>query len=365
MISTLPSEILLLIASHLTNSTDTLRLASSCQQFHALLTPQAYTIIELEDGRLWHISRLTHTLARNPQLAKAVRILRFGDKVIFCEHYEDILYYDDNIIRPLLEAATSSSKQLAAWEKQLKANSREDPWIAILLPLLENLEELKMVIHWPFTYTRRMLQRITQDPNNTALNRLKEVSVKWWDTQGGLPTSYVYPFFRLPFLRGFTGTMLTDGCYEDEDLYRDVFDNEEKEEYEDEEAKEARYPGAECFSNVTRLHMHYSNSEMGLPDLISASKQLESFVYEYNGSTGEYTPFNPPAFYRSLCKHKKSLTEITLCEEVWGYSVDDPINTRFIGSFKNFTALKKLRLRGQNILDWEESHGAGSKKHTT
>ncbi|KAL4974610.1 hypothetical protein BDW66DRAFT_152779 [Aspergillus desertorum] len=261
MISALPSEILLLIASHLTSSTDTLRLASCCQQFHALLTPQAYTILELGDGRLWHISRLTHTLARNPQLAKAVRILRLGDEAISCEHNQDALYYDDNTIDPLLEAATSSSKQLAAWKKQLQADVGDDPWIAILLPLLANLEELKMVMHWPSTYTRRMLQRTTQDSNNTALNRLMEVSVKWWDTEGGLPTSYVFPFFRLPSLRGFTGTMLQDGRYEDEHLYLDDPDYEEEEDDEDVEAKEARYPGAERFSNVTRLHLHYSNSE--------------------------------------------------------------------------------------------------------
>ncbi|KAL3470867.1 hypothetical protein BJX99DRAFT_263808 [Aspergillus californicus] len=356
MISGLPHEILLLISSHLASPADTLRLASCCQKFHDLLTPEVYNTVQLEDGREWHMSRLTHTLARNPQLAKLVRSLRHSDGAISCYHHG--AYYDDKTIHPLLEAATPCSKELATWEKQLKADVGDDPWLAILLPLLTNLEELEMVIHWPSSYTRKMLQRITQGPPNPCLARLREVSVRFWDTEGGLRTSYVYPFFRLPSLRGFTGNMLQDGRFEGEDLHRDESDYES--DYEGDEAKEAAYPGSECFSTVTRLHVHYSNSEKGLPDLISAPKRLESFVYEYNGSTGEYTPFDARAFYGSLCKHRESLAEITLCEDIWSYSVDEPVDVKFVGSFKDFTALRKLRLRGQNILDWEES-GSGFK----
>ncbi|KAL2831373.1 hypothetical protein BDW59DRAFT_157802 [Aspergillus cavernicola] len=345
MMSGLPHEILLLISSHVASPADTLRLASCCQKFHALLTPEVYNTLELEDGRAWHISRLTYTLARNPQLASLVRILRIGDEAISCRHRSDT-YYDDKTIRPLLEAATSSRKELAAWEKPFKADAGDDPWLAILLPLLTNLEELEMVVHWPSTYMRKILQRITQDLHSPCLRRLSEVSVLWWDTEGGIRTSY-------------------DGQFETEHLHADESDYEEEKggegsEPEDEEIKEARYPGSESFSNVTRLHVHYSNPEKGLPDLISAPKQLESFVYEYNGSTGEYTPFDARAFYGSLCKHRESLAEITLCEDIWSYSVDEPVDVQFIGSFKDFTTLRKLRLRGQNILDWEES-GGGSK----
>ncbi|KAL4875534.1 hypothetical protein BJY04DRAFT_223890 [Aspergillus karnatakaensis] len=362
MLSTIPREILLLIASQLSVPRDVLHLASCCHQFHALLTPEAYSTLRLKDSSLLHLTRLTHTLARNLNLASAVRSLRFTDDVDLGSSQYFVAHYDRDTIYPLLEAATSSPDELAAWEKLLaeKHDSEGDPWMAVLLPLLPNLEELVMTVHYPSLYTRRMIQRATQNPENTILTKLRDITASWWDTENGLPSSYVLPFFRLPSLRRFTGHMIEDGRFEDQNMHDDDPDYEIYEE-EDHEIKEEKYYAAPGnFSNVTHLHLYNSNSARGLPDLIGAAKRLESFVYMYNGSVGEYDPFDPPAFYKSLRKHKDSLQEITLCETPYAFSVGDPLEFQFIGSFADFTALKSLRLRSFNILRWNEEDAMGS-----
>ncbi|KAL4918737.1 hypothetical protein BDW62DRAFT_200624 [Aspergillus aurantiobrunneus] len=355
MLSNLPPEILLLIAGHLPSYRDTLRLASCCHQIHRLLAPHAYTTLTLDNSGLRHLSRLVHTLARNPQLAKAVRALRFTDSS--CSHPPHTLYYDRGTIQPFIESIASSSDELVTWEKDLKAGIDTDPWVTLLLLLVPNLEELGLTFEYPSAYLRKTIQRVTQDSGNLTLGRLKEVTFGWWDTEGGLPSSYVRPFFRLPSLRRFTGHMLRDGYTEDDDECSDSYEDEEAEG----EARVARYPLDEHFSNITHLHLHYSNSANGLPDLISAPKRLVSFAYEHSGQNGDLDPINPAAFYSSLRKHKESLEEITVCEDTWSYSVADPLDAQFVGSFTDFTALKRLRLRGQNILDWKDTKGAGAR----
>ncbi|KAL5048100.1 hypothetical protein BDW71DRAFT_33149 [Aspergillus fruticulosus] len=371
MLSTVPREILLLIAGHLPSPKDTLSLASCCHIFHALLTPYAFTTLDLDNLKPSHLSCLTHVLARNPRLAHAVRVLRLGD--VGYSPPSEILYEPDTM-RPLLEAAlatsSSTSRKVQAWETALKSEySNADSWMAVLLPLLPNLEELATVFHWPSTYTRRMIQRVTSHRGDAGaaqpLSRLREVTFRWWDTEGGLPSSWILQFFRLGSLRIFRGIMLRDGDRYDEDMLEEYLDDyepiegEEEEEEEEEEqpdAKAAEPLPREHFSNVTHLHLHCSNSERGFPDLISAPRRLESFEYEHSGQNGRLDPFNPRGFYKSLYKHKDSLAEITVCEDTWSYSVesndDAAPEKQFIGSFSDFGVLRKLRLPGQNVLDW-------------
>ncbi|KAL6232686.1 hypothetical protein BDW75DRAFT_242709 [Aspergillus navahoensis] len=368
MLSTVPRKILLLIAGHLPSPKDTLSLAASCHTFHAFLTPYAFTILDLDKLKLSHISRLTHVLVRNPQLSRAVLALRIGD--VGCSQSSEILYEPDTM-RPLLEAATatvpatspSTSRKVQSWEEALKSeNSDADPWVAVLLLLLPNLEELAMSIHWPSTYTRNMIQRATSRRDDTdvaqPLSRLREVTFRWWDTESGLPSSWILPFFRLPRLRIFRGEMLCDGDRQDEVLHEEYSDDYEhvEEAEEGSKAEVANSLPREHFSNVTHLHLHYGNSERGFPDLISASRSLKSFVYEHSGQNGGLDPLNPRGFYESLYRHKDSLVDITVCEDMWSYSVesndDDAPEKQFIGSFADFGVLRKLRLPGQNVLDW-------------
>ncbi|KAL5001562.1 hypothetical protein BDV10DRAFT_182461 [Aspergillus recurvatus] len=279
-------------------------------------------------------------------------------------------------MRPLLEAATgtatvpatppSASGKVQAWETALKSEySGADAWIAVLLPSLPNLE-LAMTFYWPSVYTRKMIQRITSRRSDAGvaepLPRLKEATFRWGDTEGGLPSLWILPFFRLLSLRIFRGEQLRDGDRRDEVMHEECSDDYEPVDEEESKAKAAESIPRQHFSNVTHLHLHYSNSERGFPDLISAPRSLKSFVYEHSGQKGHLDPLNPRGFYESLYKHKDSLAEITVYEDIWSYSVDtdddddDVPERRFIGSFADFGVLRKLRLPGQNVLDWMPSN---------
>jgi hypothetical protein len=76
MLSKLPAELLLSIASYLDSHTDTLRLASCCRAFYPLLLPKVFTSLDLIEQRNGHLSHLVHALAFKPALAQAVRTFR-------------------------------------------------------------------------------------------------------------------------------------------------------------------------------------------------------------------------------------------------------------------------------------------------
>lgn len=341
MLSDLPPELLLLIADHLAGYKDTLRLASCCRRLRALLGPHAYTMLTFDDFILGHLSRLVSTIARSPRYARSVRILQFKGLVRPDPYHQ--IRYDRDAIQPIVKKAALSQKKFTEWESDLRDEKESDPWITALLLLLPNLEQLEMTWEYPSKYMRNMIHRATQDPGNTTLARLKEVSFVWGHIGCVLPSHYVHRFLHLPSLRRFTVHLLWDGRDPDADLDdRGLHDKEPK-------------PGD--FSNVTHLHLHSSYCRTALPDLITALKRLESFLYENSAQNSSMEPLNSAALYTALRKHRDSLQDITVSASLWSPGSD----TGFGGSFIDFTALKKLRLRARVILDWKGFKGAGAR----
>ncbi|KAL4981204.1 hypothetical protein BDW66DRAFT_164092 [Aspergillus desertorum] len=190
-------------------------------------------------------------------------------------------------------------------------------------------------------YTDKHLQ------SNMPLSNLREITVECWDAQGGIGTYHVLPIFRLPSLRSFHGKMICDG------------DNNDDSNNDDNEFDAAGYtPGNTGSSGVTHIDLRSSCSRKGFADLINAPKRLESFVFEHSDDPNHSEDENVYAsrFYPPLYKHRNSLQEIVMAydESTGGeyYGWD------YVGSFVDFTALKKLRLRSTSILDWEQ-WGAG------
>ncbi|KAL6236466.1 hypothetical protein BDW75DRAFT_229521 [Aspergillus navahoensis] len=183
--------------------------------------------------------------------------------------------------------------------------------------------------------------------SNMPLSNLREITVEWWDSQGGIGTDHVLPIFRLPSLRSFHGKMICDGDSND-----DFNDN-------DDAFDAAGYiPGNAGQSSVTHIDLRSSCSRKGFADLINAPKRLESFVFEHSNDPNDSEDENVYAsqFYPPLRKHRDSLQEIVLA---YNESTDDEYDGwDYIGSFVDFTALKKLHIRATSILDWEQ-WGAG------
>ncbi|KAL3481016.1 hypothetical protein BJX99DRAFT_253997 [Aspergillus californicus] len=327
-LSALPAELLLLIAGHL-NSKDTLYLASCCQRFHPLLLPQVFSSLDLDISTL-HLKGLIHTLTLDPNCANATRRLEINS--VYRDPPHDI-ECDYTMILPFLKQATSSSAELAQWEDDLRGESdrydRGHIWVSMLLFLLPNLDTF--VMEMPSFYIPMIVTRITRGPTPTALSRLRELDVKYWHTKGGLGSSYIMPFFRLPSLRKVSGRRVWDG-----DSIEGIPSNED-------------YTGV---SNVTHMNFECSNSPLGCPDMISASKALKSFIYKHGDCVGD-AALEPAQFYKSLCKHRDTLEEITVCCAV-EYMTEDPVEDEFMGSFLDFKVLKKLRVRALNLTDLDD-----------
>jgi hypothetical protein len=347
MFSTLPAELLLSIASYLDDHTDTLHLAYCCHAFYRLLLPKVFKSLDLLNHRNGHLCHLVHKFISNPQFAREVRTLR----VYNGWRPTSSVRYDQEPIHALLVAIFGPGDDLSAWERGLQIDQDNDAFLALLLHLLPNLESLWVQVHDVSNHTLNMLGRIAymdkHFQSNMPLSNLREITVELWDAQGGIGTDDVLPIFRLPSLRSFHGKMICDG------------DNNDDSNDDDNEFDAAGYmPGNAGSSSVTHIDLRSSCSRKGFADLINAPKRLESFVFEHSNdpNLSEDEDVYASRFYPPLHKHRNSLQEIVLAyDESTG---DEHYGWDYVGSFVDFPALKKLRLRSTSILDWEQ-WGAG------
>ncbi|KAL3436874.1 hypothetical protein BDV09DRAFT_183830 [Aspergillus tetrazonus] len=178
--------------------------------------------------------------------------------------------------------------------------------------------------------------------SNMPLLNLREITVEWSYAQGGIGTDHILPIFQFPSLRSFHGKMIRDADSNGDDDY---------------EFDVAEYiPGDAGSSSVTHIDLRSSCSRKGFSDLINAPKRLESFVFEHSNDPNQSEDDNLYAsrFYSALRKHRNSLQEIVLA---YDELTDDDYGWDYVGSFVDFTTLKKLRLRSTSILDWEQWGG--------
>ncbi|KAL2834699.1 hypothetical protein BJY01DRAFT_252931 [Aspergillus pseudoustus] len=359
VLSILPAEILLLIVDDLSDHEATLNLTYTCRQLYTLLHLHVFRALEISHRNIRTLSRLTHAFAQDPRCAQTVRILRFIDGPARSSRNE--IQYDPVIIRPLLEAIPySSGHERATHEANLKAGHNHASWLAILLPLLPNLEELSLIFGYLEVYTLNLLHRII--PSNPKFNpysapvlsHLKHVSVRHQSTKFDLRTSYILPFFRLPSLTSFTGRMIRDN--------RDTDGRDPREQQEAWYAEIIAEVPYKPFSNVTHLTLEHSTTRSGFAALLYACKQLKALTFTHGYADGDeaHPPFAPRRFHRSLCRHRESLEELTICYADGVSRVSTEFEEGFIGSFRDFHRLRTLRLRAQNILAFEDGENAGA-----
>ncbi|RDW92837.1 uncharacterized protein DSM5745_00159 [Aspergillus mulundensis] len=354
MLSTLPREILLLIAGYIEAQRDTINLARCCRLLQSLLQPTIFRSPKLRHNGVRSLSRLTNLLIPKPKLAQHVRSLSIRSGV-YSRHGGWTVRYEPDTISPVVKEMAESEREASLWKAHLQRGLWEDPWLALLLPFLPNLEELEVEVYsGALSYTSMMVGRASQMKKpfsaEMALSRLKRVSIVRWDDQegigAGIEAEKLLPFFRIPSLRNFTGEVITDGS----------------DEYEKKKVGQKRLG----FSNVTHINFFNSSSGSGFRDLIRACAGLESFVYTHsdesvNGHYGydefgdEYgpMPFNPPALHKHLCRHKTTLQNLVLGYNSFSLRHYGPHTEAFFGSLKDFNALKKLDLSVYNIINWK------------
>ncbi|KAL3472615.1 hypothetical protein BJX99DRAFT_235248 [Aspergillus californicus] len=355
MLSALPAELLLMIASHLDDHLDTLYLAYCCHAFYPLLLPKVFTSLDLLEHRNGHLSHLTHTLGSDKKLANEVRTLRAYPGW----RRTSRVRYDQSIMQPRLVAILGPDDSLPDWERELQNRDSSEAWLCVLLHLLPNLENFHMEVHEPSDYAPlSMLHRISlsytdKRPglNLLPLSNLRDISLEWWFTDGSIGMDRVLPLFYLPSLRTFTGKMISEGAG------HEVFGDE------DFDAR-AYVPANAGYSNVTHITLWMSSSWTGFADLIHAPKRLESFVFEHSNEPNDISGDNiySSRFHPPLYRHRESLQELVLTyDDCTNGGYDD---WDFVGSFVEFTALKKLQLRAVSTLAWREEWMDGSKVST-
>lgn len=330
MLSTLPAELLLSIASYLGSHMDTLRLASCCRALYRLLLPKVFTSLDLIEYCNGHLSHLVHTLALKPALAQEVRTFR----VSHGWRPTSGVRYEQEVILPVLKSTLGSDDNLSTWKWELQNRGNNDAWTVLLLALLPNLEDLVLQVHEFSNHTLEWMARIAEK-ESSSLSKLRHFTVVCSDIDGGLSSSHFLPILRLPSLRSFCGHMICDGGSSDEEYTEDqTFDA-------------ASYvPDNVQYSNITHIHLKSSCSRRGFANLIGAPKSLESFIFEHsdNPNYPDDEWMYASRYYPPLQRHRETLQTLTLIDETNNYD--------YVGSFAGFSALKELRLQISHVLDW-------------
>ncbi|KAL4947530.1 hypothetical protein BDW69DRAFT_190117 [Aspergillus filifer] len=338
MLPTLPAKVLILITTLLHDHDDKIHLASACRQLRSALLPSAFSYISANINSAWELSTLVCLILANSELGAAVKSLSLTHSK--CQQSWE-LKFDQDQMAPVLRDLAATKRQANKWQESLLGQSprdkerQKDAWAAILLTLVPNLEHLEMDwapprdyrVHVMETAIKRNYSPDTQQPFG-CLTRL--VISAWNYGPSPLLASEVLKFFQTLSLREFS-------CHGIVDDFMDRMPAGKKD--------------ITPYTTITHLTLRHSNSEGGFFELISACEQLEVFIYENASFNSVGKPWNPPAVYKSLLRHKSSLTEI----QIYDKGKPRPIGSHeyeFFGPLDDFLGVTKLRLPAGNILAW-------------
>jgi hypothetical protein len=256
--------------------------------------------------------------------------------------------YDPAVIRPLLVGANDD--ELATHEENLKVGQSYWPWLAILLPLVTNLEDLYLAIDDLHPYERELLHQTTSPRATPVLPRLDKVWISHWNEKCSLSSAAVIPFLRLPALSKLSGRLFRDS--RDGEMEEGLPQDRDNELMADDDSPSSEI---EPFSNVTDL-WYSSYSVRGCSDLIDACKQLKRFSYKHDTTFRPDLPiFEPRWLYRSLRRHRESLEGVSIARKDTFPEARLPyMEPSFIGSFKDFPRVKRLDLSAQHLINWDD-----------
>jgi hypothetical protein len=361
-----PAEIWILVSSQLLAQRDRVHLLKTCRQLYNLLLPRFYKDIYI-NPYVNKLPSLVETLIRRSELALQVDALRLeawewdrSADVPSNPHQEDgksTGSVDWEVLGPVFEVYTSDLDvdEKCTWENAL-GNRVEDAFVALMLPLLPNLRSLSLALNYQTPLFDRMLERATfsasggDDTRNPfaadpAFSSLRDISLEWYDTEGGLPVARVLQFFKIPSLRTFRGFKITEGHGGDDD---------------DGTAPVPEHLPSPGQGTVTEVELLHSNGFNGFRHLVAAcSAHLRSFKYEHDTTNVDGQTFRPERLRRALLSNKETLQNLWLdwedddCAEYDAGMAEVGEEERFT-SFAEFTELRHLRLRVQSFLRDEE-----------
>lgn len=335
----LPDDVLLLVGEFLEDHSDRYNLIFVCQRFHKLYLPIVYRTASLRTCR--HVKSFLKPTLKHPELARAVRALRFDrwqDKAT--DTYVTITDDERAVLHGWIQRISFSDQEHSQWEKDLD-NGVSEAWIALLLPLVNNLRRLGLAYPQHSTYLDRTIQRAVNG-EYLALQTLQNVSLshledETQDTTGVFFPSQILPFFELRHMRAFHADSIIES-----ELSQKTQHNKTNEHFKK-------------VSSISEIKLTTSNGAKGMLDLIVSCPALQSFKYQHSDSHLYSEGYRPSAFYSSLYGCKDTLT--TLWLDNYGTHLPFTItganetHDEWFGSLAEFTALKDLRIRFPNLLD--------------
>jgi hypothetical protein len=313
-----------------------------CHHFHDLFRPLVYRYAALKDCSQTR-SFLSAAL-RHPELARAVRVLDLSGWRRRYESYEsNIMPVEDmEVFRNWTREISHSEEEYAQWEQDLQQDVGE-AWIALLLPLVRNVQHLRLVYPKENRYLDRMMQRAVQreKPFDTqpAFRALREVSLghldDTLDSKGTYLPSQVLPFLQLPSMRAITVDSVIESTPADEQPQPD--------------------PSPSPASSVSEIVLNTSSGAKGVTSIVAACSGLRSFKYQHSDDHLLAEGYQPAAFYRSLSASKQTLHTLWLdsCGVHLPFTIAGANQTHdeWFGSLADFTNLKDVRIRLPNLLD--------------
>ncbi|RHZ63763.1 uncharacterized protein CDV56_106236 [Aspergillus thermomutatus] len=341
----LSNDVLLLVGEFLEDHQDRFNLLFVCHHFHDLFRRLVYRYAALKDCSQTR-SFLSATL-RHPELARAVRTLDLSGWQTKSGSYEStsIAEEDMEVFRNWTREVSHSDEEYVQWERDLQQDI-EEAWIALLLPLVSNVQQLRLLYPKENRYLDRMMQRAVQGekPFNTqpAFRALRQVSLGHLDdsldSKGTYLPSQVLPFFQLPSMRAITADSVIESTSADEQQTQ----------------TQSRIEPSPA-SSVSEIVLNSSSGAKGMMSIVAACSALRSFKYQHSDGHLLAEGYQPAAFYRSLSASKHTLRTLWLdsCGVHLPFTIAGANETHdeWFGSLADFTNLKDIRIRLPNLLD--------------
>ncbi|KAE8423722.1 hypothetical protein BDV36DRAFT_278766 [Aspergillus pseudocaelatus] len=230
--------------------------------------------------------------------------------------------FDYGPLREQAKLVTHSEDATDYWMDEITMRDAHG-WVALLLTLLPNLPRLQIEFPCGSLWVRWVLKwaiagRLDSIP---AFKSLSEVYVDWDREDVQACCRNTIPFFLLPSMRRFYASKF----FGELALFDDSWPNEDD------------------LTEVARF-----SPQWGMCKVVGICKNLQSFKYNHSGCAG----FDPSAFYKELFPFKETLETIWLDikESSRENCTEDShnCNNPFL-SFKDFTSLRTLHLRMENL----------------
>ncbi|CAI7677734.1 unnamed protein product [Penicillium discolor] len=313
----LPEETLYLIAENLDYQGDRYSLVLSCRQLYTVLLPSLYSQVILGDvsnHTIGQVSQFFNAIARQPQLARAVRSLRLEswDTEDDNEHIDCEFEYDPDLIYRLIAGTCWSTQPYGQLQR-----GNTDAWLALLIPQLKGLRRISICYPYGSEHVGKMFVKAAKE-DTTTFSRLTEAFAEWFDTEYSIHASCMEPFFKFPAMRRIGGSYIVDS------------------------GREEGEPRITPFSGVTDIDLEMTNTESGFGVWIESCKALKTFRLNIGGEMVSDAPDLVSAPLReSISLQKASLEAFWLCGESYQPPEEDD---GWMGSFADFDMLKYIHI---------------------